>query len=476
MALSAVILTEAAENVSAMGKTRLPTPIDSTSISADSVNPANQNIIYEYLANPVLQILTWPVETFLVPAVNVLIYPTKAPLRYVINENVIDRTIQLISFGEKNQMMIYPTLNLATGTSSNTGLTFRHNSIFSRPTESLVSRLNFYVNGDTRFRTYLTMKNVIGTDFSFKISFALNHIKNYSVRQPGDGGYWYYADTSYVYGAQLSHLLFEKFSATMGTSFRDNLYSESPPQPGNKLTSDFFRNDSGQIDPQLRGLNQAWWDQSMGFGISRDTRSNENIPLSGSNFSFGWAYHYTNAQHDYHGWEMLGTKYFKLGAETYEISPQEERKRGNLSMKKFLENMEYSKLREQIFNRKVIAFHFYAAQSYEVAGNHMPVYGLSTLGNDTPMRGYGGARFRDYASVSTGAEYRFPVMRLVEGVLFDEYGNVGKSIERIDYLGYKNSWGFGIRVRRPDIFLFRTQLGFHGSHGIQLNLSVDAPY
>jgi hypothetical protein len=31
-------------------------------------------------------------------------------------------------------------------------------------------------------------------------------------------------------------------------------------------------------------------------------------------------------------------------------------------------------------------------------------------------------------------------------------------------------------VRRPDIFLFRLQLGFHGLQGVVVNMSVDEPY
>jgi outer membrane protein assembly factor BamA len=146
-------------------------------------------------------------------------------------------------------------------------------------------------------------------------------------------------------------------------------------------------------------------------------------------------------------------------------------------MRKVLEKMEYEKLKRELFNRKALAVHAYVAQSYEIPGNRMPVYGLQTLGNDTPMRGYSGSRFRDYTVASLGTEYRFPVMRLVDGVVFNEYGIYGRNWNSINYLdNVKNSWGFGIRVRRPDIYLFRAQLGFHGFHGIQLNMSVDEPY
>ena len=68
-------------------------------------------------------------------------------------------------------------------------------------------------------------------------------------------------------------------------------------------------------------------------------------------------------------------------------------------------------------------------------------------------------------------------MRLVDGVIFDEYGWAGREWDTIDYLAdLKNSWGFGIRVRRPDLYLFRFQVGFHGAQGIVINMSVDEPF
>jgi hypothetical protein len=138
--------------------------------------------------------------------------------------------------------------------------------------------------------------------------------------------------------------------------------------------------------------------------------------------------------------------------------------------------LEYEKLRQQIFSRKVVVLHLYAAQSFELPGNSMPMYGLQTLGNDTPLRGYSGSRFRDYAVAAFSTEYRFPVLRLMDGTLFYEDGAIGRSWNTIDYLNYKNSWGFGIRVRRPDIYLFRMDLGIHGVSGLVFNMSVDAPF
>lgn len=442
--------------------------------ASDSLHPTMK--LYEYISYPLLQVVTWPLETVVAPVVKGLIYPVKPPLRYFLNENVIDRTIQLISFGEKDRIMLYPTINLAPGTGSSVGLTWRYNSLFGRPNERLVAQGNLFVNGDSKFRTYLTTSDIAGTGTNGKASVTLTRVKNTSVNQPGTNAFWYYADSSNAYSVALSHLVFEKVGVKGSYIFRDNHYGKAPPQL-DPLESDFFRNPAGDFDSTSRGMLSDWHDHILVGQIYRDTRINENIPLSGSEFYASYHYHLTDARHDFHGWETSLTNYYKLGKERYEISSEEEKKAGGISMRSVLEKIEMQKLKKELFNRKVLALHAYAAQVYELQGNTMPVYGLQTLGNDTPMRGYGGSRFRDYAVVSTSAEYRFPVLRLVDGVVFNEYGLYGRSWDTIDFFdNLKNSWGFGIRVRRPDIYLFRLQLGFHGMHGIQLNMSVDEPY
>lgn len=456
-----------------------PAPDSSASDTAASATAGPDSIghkLYTYISYPFLQIVTLPVEVVLVPAVKMVLYPTKPPLRYMLNENVIDRTIKLISLGEDGKIMLYPTMNLAPGTGSSTGLTFRDQALFGRSSERGVLQTVFYVNGDWKLRTYGTAADIEGTGLNAKLSVTLTRVKNMSFNIPGTSAFWSYADTSNTVAASVSHILFEKVALRGQYSFRDSRFGRSPTA-NDSSRAGFLLDGNGKVDEQMRGLVSGWHDNTVLVGLTRDTRNNQNIVLTGSDFEAIWHYHLTDAGHDYHAWEASLTDYFKLGKEKYEITSDEERKAGKLSMKKVLEKMEIENLKKEIFNRKVLATHLYAAQSFEVPGNHMPVYGLQTLGNDTPMRGYTGSRFRDYTVLSAGAEYRFPVMRLVDGVIFDEYGWSGRSWDQIDYWeGLKNSWGFGIRVRRPDIYLFRAQLGFHGTQGIVLNLSVDEPY
>lgn len=438
--------------------------------------------VYEYIANPALQWITWPIETLLAPTVSTLTYPIKPPLRYFMDQNVLDRTIDLLSFGPQSKIMVYPTMSIAPGTGSRTGLTLRHMALFGRPSERLVGQWIMYVNGDYRLRAYMTARDLFGTGYSGKFSATMNRVKNTSANQPGSDAFWYYSDTSETYAAYFGHDLIEKFTGRLNYALRVNRFGLAPPaDPKNsKLVSSFFDppgEENADDNRQYRGLESEWVDHMIGFSLGRDTRNNENITLDGSRLDAGWSYHFTTADHDYHHYQVIWDKFFKLGSERYEVTREEEKAGAKgMNIKDFLAKLEYKKLREQIFNRKVLAFRAYVAQSFEVPGNRMPIYGLQTLGNDTPMRGYQGSRFRDLAVAAVSSEYRFPLMRLVDGDIFNEYGIYGKDWESLDADNLKNSWGFGIRVRRPDIFLFRCEAGFHGSDGVVLNLTVDAAY
>src|SRR5690606_35048583 len=108
-----------------------------------------------------------------------------------------------------------------------------------------------------------------------------------------------------------------------------------------------------------------------------------------------------------------------------ELSQAEEAARGGLSLERFLDNIEYQRLRWQIFDRKVLVLNLFAARSFEVPGNRMPLYGLQALGNGTPLRAYPGSRYRHYAVAAASAEYRFPLLRIMDGLIFNEYGAFG---------------------------------------------------
>jgi len=434
--------------------------------------------VYQYIAYPTLQVLTWPIEIVLVPVVRAAISPTQEPIRYFFNENVIDRVRDLVSIGKEEQILLYPTLSLAPGTGTRTGVTLRDNALFGSQTDQLVAYLQYYVNGDYKARAYVTAQNLLGTPFMGKASAYLARMKNASANQPGTDDFFFYSDSSEQYQFSLMYPLPLSFWAYGDILLRPTRLGNAPPGGGddNIPVSNFFLDPQGVLSPAYRGIGQSFLDRSWSAGLQRDTRNNPNVTLTGDWLNVSYRYHDVDLSHDYQEWNGQYTKYFQLGSEDYEVTPAEERELKTMSVDKFLQQLEYEKLRHEIFSRKVVAVHLYAAQSFEIPGNSMPIYGLQTLGNDTPLRGYDGDRFRDYTVAAISTEYRFPVLRLMDGTLFDEYGVSGHSWGDIDYLNYRNSWGFGVRVRRPDIFLFRAELGFHGLSGFAINMAVDAPF
>ncbi len=443
------------------------------------------SLIYTYVAHPVLQTVTWPVQNILAPGVEFLTWPTQQPIRYFLEENVIDRSIELVSFGESQHLSVYPTISLAGGTSSRTGASLRHSAPFGRDEARLVAHYLYYVNGDQRLRSFLKLDSLGSSRYSLKLAFTFSRFSNATFYQPDTSVAFTHTNRSENYQVQVDTRVWEALALRTGFFLRNYRFGDATTQqstsgadPNSALHGEFFRNRDGVIDRTYRGFNDSYFDRVFQLGLVRDTRNNENIPVDGSWLETAWYYHNVQGNRDFHEWRGRLTRFYKLGEEQYMLTEEEDRQRRlrNLNLEEFVRDLEYRRLRQQVFSRKVVVLHLYAAQSNEIPGNVMPFYGLQTLGNDTPLRGYAGSRFRHYAVAATSMEYRFPLQRLMDGVLFNEYGLYGESLTGLGLESLKNSWGFGVRVRRPDMFLFRVELAMRGVSGFLLNVNADAPF
>ena len=63
----------------------------------------------------------WPVEHIIQPFLNGLIYPIAQPVDYALKNGIIDKSVQLISFGEDYKIMVYPSFNFKPGSRSPSG-------------------------------------------------------------------------------------------------------------------------------------------------------------------------------------------------------------------------------------------------------------------------------------------------------------------------------------------------------------------
>jgi len=333
--------------------------------------------VVDFIAHPALQVATWPVENVLAPGVTYLTYPTQPPLRYFLEENVIDRAAGLFQFGSNQDFSVYPTLSLAAGTASRTGVTLRDGSPFGRENDRLTSYFSYYVNGDYRFRSFYSSKGLADTRFNGKVAFGLNRQEASTFYQPDVNLPYTFGLNSESYESEADYPVLEEFRARVGFTLTNIRFDRAPPalanQTGNVLTSDFFDTDTGyDATGASRGLTQSFFDRTWQAGLVRDTRTNENIPLDGSRLEALWYYHDADRHHDFHEWRARYTTYFKLGSERYELTAREERERGGLSVDQFLRKLEYQRLRQTIFSRKVLIFHLQGGQSYEVGGTACP--------------------------------------------------------------------------------------------------------
>jgi len=65
---------------------------------------------------------------------------------------------------------------------------------------------------------------------------------------------------------------------------------------------------------------------------------------------------------------------------------------------------------------------------------------------------------------------------MVDGVFFNEFGYYYPGEERIFEGALRNSWGFGVRVRRPNFYFFRAQFAFNGTDGVALVVTIRPEY
>ena len=119
----------------------------------------------------------------------------------------------------------------------------------------------------------------------------------------------------------------------------------------------------------------------------------------------------------------------------------------------------------------MLALQWRYLQYFEMEKGGMPALSFPRLNDRFPLRGYEQA-WASLAITGISLEYRWPIDYYIDGVIFNEYAIFANEKGKFEFDNLRNSWGFGIRVRRPDMYFFRFQLGFHGIHGIHLVMTI----
>ncbi len=454
-----------------------------SSVPADSaVSEKPGMTLAEYLA--------WPFSHVIQPALNVLVFPFSAPIHYAVKNDVIETGVDAITFGKDRNIFIYPTFNLRPGATTMMGFAYRHrNMILER--DYFVFTAGLFANSDLDFTARYTKRNVFGSEFLLggRLDFEMDRDGGMSVPRSltlaDSDEEFTFTDSSYSaefrVGRPLPLISNMDFQATFGVERK----RFDIPDVGDTVLSQH-----PLFNPYDRGLYQKYYQFPVKLALTYDNLDAPYVPTRGSRLSVSWNYTHVGDyggknstlrsnefSHDYQALDFVAQHYFYLGKDSskYGLSAKEARMSRkfytDFSWEETLRLWRPENIRSTLLNRRVLAVQFRLRQMWEMEEGGAPFTAFSTASTRYPLRGYS-RTYTDYAMKGISLEYRWPIDRLVDGVIFDEYVMYGRTWHTFDSEKILNSWGFGVRVRKPDMYFFRLQIGFHGLSGFVLICTI----
>jgi outer membrane protein assembly factor BamA len=107
----------------------------------------------------------------------------------------------------------------------------------------------------------------------------------------------------------------------------------------------------------------------------------------------------------------------------------------------------------------------------------VPFSELIVLGGPDTFRGFRPGRFRNYSSLFTGLEYRWPIWMWMDATVFGEYGGVfGRGFDGFAFDRMLPDVGGGVRLRSSDSFFARAQIAYGWGDGWQAFFSVNTGF
>ena len=163
--------------------------------------------------------LLWPFRNVVQPALNGLIYPVAKPVDYAVKNGVIDKTVELISFGEDYKIMIYPSFNFKPGSETMIGANYRHRSIFLEK-DYLVFQGEYYANGDMGLTARYNKHSLFGSRFFGGVRYDIDFDRDYSVIIPETRQKYLQPDSSFSIMGRLGAPMFSdtKWNAELWAS------------------------------------------------------------------------------------------------------------------------------------------------------------------------------------------------------------------------------------------------------------------
>ena len=435
-----------------------------------------------------LEALIWPFSHIFQPILSAAVFPIVTPLRYAFSNRVVDKGINLASFGKEKNILIYPTFNLKPGSTTEMALIYRHRNLFF-DLNYLVLSFSLYANGDWDSNVRYSKNNIFKTDFMSSSRIGIQRDRNSSFVIPNTTESFTQTDSSFYIESGLTHVLPHAKNWNASLSFNLRFANADLPDVYDSILTDhpsFYVRD--------RGVYQDFVEKRIHFSLQFDNTDAPFVPSKGSrviwNIGYSWVSDYSNLHldlpwrkeksHDYYYTEFVYQHYFLLGKSVqYMLSMAEareiRRKTTGFSWDDAVRLWNPEQMKELLLDRKVIALQFRFRNLTEVEEGGAPFSAIPNLNSRFPLRGYT-TSLTAFSLMGLSFEYRWPIDRYIDGVFFNEYALFSDKFYNWKTKNLRNSWGFGVRVRSPDMFFFRTQIGFHGLHGIALVLTVSSEF
>lgn len=432
------------------------------------------------------RVVFWPFEKLLQPLFEVLIYPVSEPLRYAFQKGIIEKGVELITFGENKNIYAYPVLNLKPGTATMLGFMYRHSDLIVDK-DYLVLTGELYSNSDTYYSVRYSQKRLFDGHTYMAFQHSGNFNRDGGFRLLGTSDTYSQPDTTFRFNLSLAHALpIPKTKIDISTGVRLK-YGGLPEKRSEWLDPEYI------AEMSERGIYQDYQIFPQMVTLSFNNTESPYTPSSGISLQGSFGYHIVNdysdipskewdilsseKEHDFMSMEFLFQAYFYLGksGNSYLLTKKEARKKrrefADFSLQRFVKEWHPSKINHWLLERRVLALQWRYLQYFEMEKGGMPALSIPRLNDRFPLRGYDQA-WASLAITGISLEYRWPIDYYIDGVIFNEYALFADDKGDFDFDNFRNAWGFGIRVRRPDMYFFRFQLGFHGLHGIHLVMTI----
>jgi outer membrane protein assembly factor BamA len=114
-----------------------------------------------------------------------------------------------------------------------------------------------------------------------------------------------------------------------------------------------------------------------------------------------------------------------------------------------------------LFYKRTLVLRLATEMTGALQNRQIPFFNLSELGRHETIRAFNRGRFRDKDMILGSLEYRYPIWRSVNAMLFFDTGQVSSNLlKEFTPQNLRFGYGTGLRIQTRDRLLLKMELGF----------------